>query len=100
MQILTGKSIPRRTFLRGLGATVALPYLDAMEPAFSAFGKAAARRRAEQDAPRLHRVGARRRGLQHVGRDEVSLGAGEGRPRTSSSSPRARCRRSSRGGSI
>jgi hypothetical protein len=33
MQILTGKSIPRRTFLRGMGATVALPYLDAMEPA-------------------------------------------------------------------
>ena len=40
MQILTGKSIPRRTFLRGMGATVALPYLDAMTPAFSAFGKA------------------------------------------------------------
>src|SRR5678816_3694122 len=39
MQILTGKSIPRRTFLRGMGATVALPYLDAMTPAFSAFGK-------------------------------------------------------------
>ena len=33
MQILTGKSIPRRTFLRGMGVTVALPYLDAMEPA-------------------------------------------------------------------
>jgi len=42
MQILTGKSIPRRTFLRGMGATVALPYLDAMTPAFSAFGKAGA----------------------------------------------------------
>src|SRR5690349_9106978 len=33
MQILSGKNIPRRTFLRGLGATVALPYLDAMVPA-------------------------------------------------------------------
>jgi hypothetical protein len=44
MQILTGKSIPRRTFLRGLGATVALPYLDAMVPAASSLGgKAAAR---------------------------------------------------------
>ena len=42
MQILTGRSIPRRTFLRGMGATVALPYLDAMTPAFSAFGKAGA----------------------------------------------------------
>ena len=45
MQILTGKSIPRRTFLRGMGATVALPYLDAMTPAFSAFGKARCGRR-------------------------------------------------------
>src|SRR5262245_4358559 len=39
MNILTGKTIERRTFLRGLGATVALPYLDAMVPAFRAFGK-------------------------------------------------------------
>jgi hypothetical protein len=29
-------SIPRRTFLRGVGATLALPMLDAMTPAFSA----------------------------------------------------------------
>ncbi len=29
------KSIPRRTFLRGLGATVALPLLDGMVPAFA-----------------------------------------------------------------
>jgi hypothetical protein len=44
MKILTGKSIPRRTFLRGMGATVALPYLDAMQPAgkLLAGGKAAA----------------------------------------------------------
>jgi len=41
MKILTGKSLPRRTFLRGMGAAVALPYLDAMEPAFRAFGKGA-----------------------------------------------------------
>jgi hypothetical protein len=33
MHILSGKSLPRRTFLRGMGAVVALPYLDAMEPA-------------------------------------------------------------------
>jgi hypothetical protein len=33
--ILTKKSIPRRTFLRGMGATVALPLLDAMVPAFA-----------------------------------------------------------------
>ncbi|MCY4572179.1 MAG: DUF1552 domain-containing protein [Gemmatimonadetes bacterium] len=33
MQFITGKYIPRRTFLRGLGATAALPLLDAMVPA-------------------------------------------------------------------
>ncbi|HEX9699817.1 MAG TPA: DUF1552 domain-containing protein [Acidobacteriota bacterium] len=33
MPIITGKHIPRRTFLRGMGATVALPFLDAMAPA-------------------------------------------------------------------
>jgi hypothetical protein len=31
--INTGKHLPRRTFLRGMGATVALPLLDAMVPA-------------------------------------------------------------------
>ena len=39
MHILSGKAIPRRTFLRGLGATVALPYLDAMVPAFTSLGR-------------------------------------------------------------
>jgi uncharacterized protein DUF1552 len=34
MNILTRSAMPRRTFLRGLGATVALPYLEAMVPAF------------------------------------------------------------------
>ena len=33
MRLITGKHIPRRTFLRGMGATVALPFLDAMIPA-------------------------------------------------------------------
>jgi hypothetical protein len=37
------KAIPRRTFLRGLGATLALPWLDGMTPAFAAQAKAAAR---------------------------------------------------------
>src|SRR5918995_1555250 len=30
--IITRKALPRRTFLRGMGATVALPLLDAMLP--------------------------------------------------------------------
>src|SRR5262249_54082722 len=33
MPFLEGKHIHRRTVLRGLGATVALPFLDAMVPA-------------------------------------------------------------------
>ena len=33
MDFITGKHLPRRTFLRGMGATVALPFLDAMAPA-------------------------------------------------------------------
>ena len=35
-------SLPRRTFLRGMGATLALPLLDAMVPALSALAKSAA----------------------------------------------------------
>ena len=34
--IITKMALPRRTFLRGMGATVALPLLDAMVPALSA----------------------------------------------------------------
>ena len=34
--IITKKALPRRTFLRGLGATLALPLLDAMIPAATA----------------------------------------------------------------
>jgi len=34
--IITKKALPRRTFLRGVGATVALPLLDAMVPAMTA----------------------------------------------------------------
>ena len=33
---ITKKSLPRRTFLRGLGTSVALPLLDSMFPAFAA----------------------------------------------------------------
>ena len=41
MEFITGKHIPRRTFLRGMGATVALPFLDAMVPAAGLRGKKA-----------------------------------------------------------
>src|SRR5213592_623344 len=43
MSFLTSKALPRRTVLRGLGATVALPFLDAMLPAFSQRARAAAK---------------------------------------------------------
>lgn len=40
--IVTKKALPRRTVLRGIGATVALPFLDAMAPALTATSRTAA----------------------------------------------------------
>jgi hypothetical protein len=40
--IITKKHLPRRTFLRGVGATLALPLLDGMVPAFAGARAAAA----------------------------------------------------------
>src|SRR6516164_5570160 len=49
--IVTKKALPRRTFLRGLGTTLALPLLDAMVPSMTATAATAA-------APaRLRRLG-------------------------------------------
>jgi hypothetical protein len=41
--VITKKHLPRRTFLRGMGVTLALPLLDSMVPAFSATASTAAR---------------------------------------------------------
>ena len=41
--LITKKAIPRRVMLRGLGASLALPLLDAMVPALTALQKTAAR---------------------------------------------------------
>ena len=41
--IITRKAIPRRTVLRGIGATLALPLLDGMVPALTALQKTPAR---------------------------------------------------------
>jgi hypothetical protein len=41
--LITRKQLPRRTFLKGMGATIALPMLDAMTPALGAFGRTAAK---------------------------------------------------------
>jgi hypothetical protein len=46
---ITGKHMPRRTFLRGLGATISLPLLDAMTPAGRIMGQV----RAEAERTRL-----------------------------------------------
>ena len=40
--IITKKALPRRTFLRGMGASIALPLLEAMVPAGTALAKTAA----------------------------------------------------------
>lgn len=40
--MITRKSLPRRTFLRGVGASLALPLLDGMVPAFAAVRQTAA----------------------------------------------------------
>ncbi len=42
MEVIIGKHIPRRTFLQGIGATIALPFLDAMIPAGRLSGLSAA----------------------------------------------------------
>ena len=40
--IITKKALPRRTFLRGMGATLALPVLDAMVPSMTAVARTGA----------------------------------------------------------
>ena len=51
MDYLAGKHLPRRTFLRGMGATVALPFLDAMVPAGRPWAEVVAK--AALDKPRM-----------------------------------------------
>ena len=66
--IITKMALPRRTVLRGVGATLALPLLDAMVPAASAMAKTAA------NAPR-------RFGVVYIpmGMNPDSVDAGRGR---------------------
>ena len=64
--IITKKALPRRTFLRGVGATLALPLLDAMVPAMTALAAtpaepgAAPRLRLHADGIATSRAGRRR----------------------------------------
>ena len=71
--IVTGRHLPRRTFLKTLGTAIALPYLDAMTPAFALeAGKHASAGRpasaAAAAAPDLH--------LHPERRDDGGLDAG------------------------
>jgi hypothetical protein len=43
MTLITKRHLPRRTFLRGMGVTLALPLLDGMIPALTAFAKTGAK---------------------------------------------------------
>src|SRR5215471_16975502 len=43
MMFITKQHLPRRKFLRGMGATLALPLLDSMIPAFTALAQTPAR---------------------------------------------------------
>ena len=74
MAFLTKKHLSRRTFLHGVGVTMALPFLESMVPAGDAAG---ADCRHRQDAAGLHLRSARR----HDGQ----VDAGGGRARASSS---------------
>src|SRR4030095_12422934 len=49
--VITKRALPRRTFIRGMGATLALPFLDAMVPAMSAQSRRASA--ASTAAPRF-----------------------------------------------
>ena len=46
--LLTQKHLSRRTVLRGVGATIALPFLDSMIPARSVLAKTSAARAASR----------------------------------------------------
>ena len=56
--IVTRKAIARRTVLRGLGATVALPLLDAMVPALTALAQTAGQTASRASASSTFRMGA------------------------------------------
>ena len=88
---ITKKHLSRRTVLRGLGATVALPFLDAMVPAATAPAEDRGR---PEDRGWPHRDGARRRRLARS-RGWPSTTGRRSRKAPTSSSRRA-CLRSSR----
>ena len=89
---LTRKALSRRTVLRGMGAAVSLPLLEAMVPARTLLR---AHRRGAEDPAGLHRDGARV-GRQHPARHgQALLDARDGRARLRvHADPRSRSSRS------
>ena len=70
------KSLPRRTFLRAMGTTIALPFLDAMVPALSAHGPQAHSASASSTLPTASsRTSGRRRRPDRIraGPDAVAV---------------------------
>ena len=61
MTYLTQKQFPRRAFLRGVGATMALPFLDAMVPAGRSRADMALHRGRDGRSRLRYREGRRRR---------------------------------------
>ena len=80
--MITKRALSRRTMLKGLGATVALPMLDAMMPA----GVVSADR-PQADPAHRHGDGARRRRQHGLRHQEEHVGAGRRRDRLSISAP-------------
>ena len=65
--IITKKALPRRTFLRGMGASLALPLLDAMVPSMTALAKTPADPGASPGVC-IHADGMRHRAVDAAGR--------------------------------
>ena len=73
MAFLTKKHLSRRTFLNGVGVTIALPFLESMVPAGTPLAQTAATGRTRLG---LH--------LHPARRDDGQVDAGRGRARASS----------------
>jgi hypothetical protein len=52
MMFITKSHLSRRTFLRGTGVVIALPFLDAMLPALTPLARAQARPRTRRERKR------------------------------------------------
>ena len=79
--IITKKHMSRRTVLRGMGVTMALPLLDAMVPAGTAHAKTAAAGKVRLSAIEMVHGAA---GSTEIGAREEHVVAGSGRARVRS----------------